>query len=140
MTESIEEFIEEYGETTITLIISSLSLSSLSRMPMQFIWGGVNAIQLISHLPLFEINFPANTIDLFNFLAQIASFDIFPPTERFDFDLSETEAQSQGFELLDYESVNYYDSLGSIVLIFILLVARILIQPLFLGIMNFCCG
>ena len=107
---------------------------------MQFIWGGVNAIQLISHLPLNDINFPANTYDFFNFMAQVVSFDVFPPTENFEFDLSESEPHSQGFELLDYESVNFYDAIGSISLIFIFIVVRIVLQPLFTGIIYLLCG
>ena len=91
------------------------------------VWGGVNSVQLISHLPLNEINFPPNTYDFYNYLAQVVSFDVYPPTENYDFDISETEPRSLGFELLDYESVNFYDAVGSISLIFLLLVARMIL-------------
>ena len=121
----MEDFIDEYGVTSETLTLSSITLSSFIKMPLQFIWGGVNAVQLISHLPLNEINFPPNTYDFFNYLAQVVSFDAFPPTENFEFPISDTLPRSLGFELLDYESVNFYDAIGSISLIFIFIVARL---------------
>ena len=57
---------------------------------MQVIWGGVNAVQLISHIPLNQINFPAHTYAYFKYLTQVVSYDVFPPTEHFDFDISDT--------------------------------------------------
>ena len=70
----------------------------------------------------------------------VVSFDIFPPTERYDFGFSESEPYSFGFELLDYETVNFFDALGSIILIFILIVARLILQPLFVGAVTLICG
>lgn len=94
---------------------------------MQFVWAGINSVQLISHLPINEIIFPVNSIDFFNYLATVVSFDIFPPTERYDFGFSESEPYSLAFEMLDYETVNYFDALGSISIIAILIVAKIIL-------------
>ena len=59
----------------------------------------------------------------------VVSFDVYPPTERYDFGLTPSEPRSLGFEMLDYETVNFFDALGSIVLIFIFILLRIIVQP-----------
>jgi hypothetical protein len=45
---------------------------------MNLLWGLVNALQLIVTLPLFNLDFPANALTLFSFLANLASFQVFP--------------------------------------------------------------
>ena len=96
---------------------------------MQFIWAGINSVQLISHLPMNEIVFPANCVDFFNFIAMVVSFDIYSPTEKYDFGFTDSQPFSAGLEELGYGSVNFFDALGSISLIFIFIVARVILQP-----------
>ena len=84
---------------------------------MQAIWGGINAIQIISHLPLGNINFPLNTQRFYSFLVRIVSFDIYSPTDYIDFGFTETAPFHSNFEWLGYETSNFYECIGSVLLI-----------------------
>ena len=49
-------------------------------------------------------------------MISIVSFDFFSPTEYFDIGLTETEPWSTNFAWLGYESVNFIEGMGSILL------------------------
>ena len=51
-------------------------------------------------------------------MIDVASFDFFSMTEYIDFKFTPTEPWSDGFEKLSYETLNFMDGMGSI-LIFI---------------------
>eukprot|EP00347_Sterkiella_histriomuscorum_P006055 403354238 len=58
---------------------------------LQYFWGMINALIIISHLPLFELNFPENAKLLFAIIVQVSSMDMFNTEEiyasliKFDF-------------------------------------------------------
>ena len=102
-------------------------------MNMQAIWGGINAVQIIAHLPLNNINFPLNAQTFYYFLTEIVSFDLLSPFDHFDFGFTETQPYHSSYEWLGYETSNFFENLGSIALWGVLLFARQLIQqPLYL--------
>ena len=78
----------------------------------------VNAIQLVVHLPLFNVTIPANAMILFNELQLVVSFDyldkIYPEYAR-DMHLTETEPLNVRFERLGYEERNIIANMGSII-------------------------
>ena len=49
-------------------------------------------------------------------MVEIVSFDYFPMTEYVDFGFTPTEPWSDTFEYLSYESINFIDGLGSIII------------------------
>ena len=49
-------------------------------------------------------------------MIDVVSFDYFPIHEVFDFGFTETKAWSLKFYYLDYESVNFIEGMGSIIL------------------------
>ena len=42
------------------------------------LWGLVNVLQLIIHMPLVNVNFPINAQFFYGILIQIATFDLIP--------------------------------------------------------------
>lgn len=42
------------------------------------LWGMINAIQIIAHLPYFNLNMPQNVILFFGMVLEIANFDVLP--------------------------------------------------------------
>ena len=103
---------------------------SIFNLSLQLLWGGVHALQIISHIPLNNINFPAHALQFFKFLSKIVAFDLFAPADHFYLGFTETPPYSTSFEELGYESANFLENLGSIFLLFILLGLRQLLQPL----------
>ena len=107
-----------------TVFFTSLIVATLFNLSLQFLWGGVNALQIIAHLPLNNVNFPNNAFIFFQFLAEVVSFDLFAPTDHIDFGLTETQPFNENYEELGYESSNFYENLGSIALIGIIIAIR----------------
>jgi len=70
---------------------------------MQFLWGMVNALQLIVYIPLFSINMPSNAKYFYNLIVGFVEFDIFPADwvgeDLFKFE--EGEAFNANFETMD---------------------------------------
>ena len=78
----------------------------------------------MAHLPLNNVNFSNNAFIFFQFLAEVVSFDIFAPTDHIDFGLTETPPFNENYEELGYETSNFYEDLGSIALIGVIIAFR----------------
>ena len=96
----------------------------------------MNALQIVAHLPLNNVNFSNNAFVFFQFLASVVSFDILAPTDHIDFGLTETPPYNENYEELGYESSNFYENLGSIALIGIIIALRQILQPPFFWLFN----
>lgn len=71
---------------------------------LQYLWGMINTLQLIVHVPLFTLWFPANAAYMYSFIITISNFNIIPDgiTEKvYSVFSSDDETYSSQFELLD---------------------------------------
>ena len=84
-------------------------------------------LQMIAHLPLANINLPANLLQTFEVLISYISFDIFPLFEYIAVDFTEVDSWSPNFEWLGYDSVNFILGLGSIAVFAVIQLALVLI-------------
>ena len=84
-------------------------------------------LQMIAHLPLANINLPANLLQTFEVLISYISFDIFPLFEYIAVDFTEVDSWSPNFEWLGYDSVNFLEGLGSIAILAAIQLAIVLI-------------
>ena len=83
---------------------------------MNMLFSSIILIQILAHLPLADIVLPANALQVFDIMIGIVSFDYFSPTDYVDMGFSEMPAWSPNFEWLGYESVNFVDGMGSILI------------------------
>ena len=77
-------------------------------------------------------------MQMYNAMIQVVSFDFFQMTEYIDFEFTPTEPWSDGFEKLGYETVNFMDGMGSI-LIFVWIGILFVIIVAFLSIFKTKC-
>ena len=84
---------------------------------------------------------PATASETFEIVQSVVSFDYFQPTEFIAVDFNETAPWSERFETLDYGSLNFVESMGSILIFCALQVLFTLITTFFLcfGGCNKCC-
>ena len=78
------------------------------------IMGSILVVQILAHVPLTDINLPANLLQTFQIMISFVSFDYFPPFEYIDADFTEVWSWSPNFEFLGYDTVNFLEGLGSI--------------------------
>ena len=45
---------------------------------MQYLWGFINSLQIVIHMPLLDINFPANANYIFSMLISIVTLNLIP--------------------------------------------------------------
>lgn len=57
---------------------TNLVINTVLSASLQSLWQLMNGLQMIVHLPLFQIVFPANVIMLIQPLVNVANFDIIP--------------------------------------------------------------
>ena len=98
---------------------------------MQELLGMINTLQIIAYMPLNNIPLPGNCYHMFDVIIGIVSFDFFPMHEYFDFNFTPTEPWSNSFEWLDYDSLNFFELMGSATLLFIVLGIQILLTSVF---------
>jgi len=127
------ETVKELNPPVKTFYFSSIFVSTLNNMSLQTLWGGISAMQIIVHTPLNNFNMPNNCFTIFQFMAEVVSFDLFAPTDHADFGFTQTPPFNQQFDDLGYESTNFYENLGSIGLIAVFMVLRTLFLPLLLA-------
>ena len=76
----------------------------------------VNALQFVAHLPLNSINLPYSCWKIFGVLIQFVTFDFlpYPYGGVIDFEFTPTEPWSMNFNWLGYETLNFIENMGSI--------------------------
>ena len=42
------------------------------------LWGMINVMQLIVHMPMLKVSFPQNAVLFYSFIIDISNFDIIP--------------------------------------------------------------
>ena len=116
--------------TAVTsFIASNLLASTMMSGALQFLWGTVNALQMIVLTCLFSVMRPKNAeVTLIAIMAYV-NLDIFPVEKfiNFFFDFPETEPFNPIFELAGYESTTYILELG--VIFFIIMGFAIVLVP-----------
>ena len=61
-------------------------------------------------------------------MTKIVSFDVFNPTEFYDFGFTETGPYHGNFEWLGYETSNFYECIGSVLLFGLILLLKQFLQ------------
>ena len=74
---------------------------------MQYLWGLINSLQMVIHMPLLDINFPANANYVFSMLIQIVTLDLFPSEDALNyfFDFPDDSGYNERFNNLDIFSI-----------------------------------
>ena len=83
---------------------------------MAMLFGSIVVIQILAHLPLADIYLPANAHQQFDLMISFVSFDYFQPSEYINFGFSEMPSWSERFEWLGYDSINFVEGMGSIII------------------------
>lgn len=83
-----------------------------------------------------DLRMTGNVREVFKILIWIVSFDIYAPFDYFDVGFTETTPWSHNFEWIGYESRNFLDLLGGIIIfaftqtLFVLVVATAIVSNL----------
>ena len=93
------------------------------------------AFQITAHLPLVNIDMPGSTFFTFSVLSFVVSFDILPMDDFYESTeiFTPTDAWSERYDFLKYDSINFIVLLGSIVIFilgFMLLLLLTLVKSL----------
>lgn len=116
-----------------TLVVSNFALSTVTGAPLQMLWGMINSLQLIVHLPVFSLNFPANGSQLLTKLIEVSSFSLLPMDHinNLVFNFTETDALNPTFDDIGYNTVNFLENLGSLFIFMLILPFQYLIKYIF---------
>lgn len=135
--ESFTEAANALSATTKAAVAGGFAMNFLLALSLQQLWSLIETQQLIVLMPLFNTGLPENAKMVFDFIFQIAAFDLISTDEFYEnnFEMGESEALSQNFEALGFESVNFLSNIGSLVfgilaipVLFLLLGAMKLLQ------------
>ena len=90
-------------------LISNLFLSMIFRYSMQIFVGALLAFQIISHMPLINVNLPGSCFFTLSILTYVVSFDILPMDDFYgELDIfTETDPWSDRFMFLYYDSSDF---------------------------------
>ena len=102
-------------------VIGNFLLQQVFRYSLSVLIGALLSFQVIAHMPLMKLNMQGRCYYVFSILTYVMSFDIIPMDDFYESVgyFTETEAWSDRFLFLYYDSVNFVMLLGSI-LFFIL--------------------
>jgi hypothetical protein len=81
------------------------------------LWGMINVMQIIVHMPLLNVFFPTNASFFYSLIIEISNFDLIPPSwlnaiKSKIFKFSEEEPE-ESFTKMGYESKSSIENLGS---------------------------
>ena len=75
---------------SLTLVLANGLAAYPLKLSLNALWGSINSVQIVAHLPLNNFELPASCYDTFSNLITITSFDFLEPAEHIDFNISET--------------------------------------------------
>jgi hypothetical protein len=113
--------VESMGNSTTEVVnsfaMATVGLNVVLAGSMQLLWGMVNTIQILTHLPLLDITYPSSTLALYQIIIDVANFEITDSeallNKAFNFQFDEDEgAFSDKFEMIGYEKKNMILNLG----------------------------
>ena len=78
-------------------------------------------------MPLLNVPIPGEGYLFFETLAAIVEFDLIPVFDLWDAGFTQTEALTPGFQMLKFESLNFVESMGGVLIIGVLI---LLIYPM----------
>jgi hypothetical protein len=125
-------------EATDALVVG-IGISSLLAVPSQVLYNGLLALQVISHMPLNNVNFPRSSLNFMAVLNKIVSFNSRDPFKYIDADFTETPPLNENFQWLGYGSMNFLDNLGMVAILFLLVLLRQAIAPILWWFSGFHC-
>ena len=112
----------------MTAISNTLAQYSVT-FGLQLLWGMINGLQLLVHLPLYNVTIPANAMLIFNELQLVVSFDylekIYPSYAR-DLGITQTPSLNSRFDRLGYEERNIIANTGSIVFFLAFVILKVI--------------
>ncbi len=75
---------------------------------LQYLWGMINVLQIIVHMPLINLAFPLAGLNLYSFIVSFSQFNILPTewlNQNFvDYDEPSTQLEIIAFNNLGYQS------------------------------------
>ena len=86
----------------------SVKTTFQSIMIGNFAWGMIHVVQIISHTALFNVQYPGNAIVFFNFLVNIANYQLFDvsPIQNIVFNFTQDDTPDQ-FNNLDIFEITF---------------------------------
>ncbi|CDW90934.1 UNKNOWN [Stylonychia lemnae] len=74
--------VQQYSEDTTyafqKILLGNFALTMILSATLQYLWGMINALQIILHMPLMDVKFPSNTKFVFGQIISISQLDILP--------------------------------------------------------------
>ena len=95
-------------------VITNIFGSIFFTHSIQFLYGSILVYQIMAHMPLANISLPANSIQVFEILISVVSYDYYQLFDHWDVGFTPTDPFSINFEVLGYGSLNFLEGLGSI--------------------------
>eukprot|EP00347_Sterkiella_histriomuscorum_P012844 403367008 len=91
------------GSSVKILVVGNLFFNLFMSTSLQYLWGMINQIQIITHLPINAVEIPSNTKFFFNIIIDISNFNIIPSDDMLNkmMTVKETDAFNNYFQEMD---------------------------------------
>ena len=93
-------------------------------------------MQIVSHIPLNNINFPRVFMGFLKYVNQVVGFKRTMPT---DWHVSPTPPVNTNFYWMGYETMSFFENMGFVTILLLLLVIRQAFAFLFIQLEKICC-
>lgn len=113
---AFEKAAEVADNASTAFLAGNVFLNIVLSASFQYLWDMINAQQLVILLPLFKVATPTNASMIFNFLMQIAAFELLPTDVFYSYFFGEdieAEALNERFELIGLEHWLLMNNLGT---------------------------
>ena len=90
------------------LLIFCLILSTIGNSAPVILYELLFSLQIISHMPLNNVNFPQSVLTLMQYLNRVVSFEKFNLFNYFSTEFSDSTAYNENFAWLLYDTRNFY--------------------------------
>ena len=116
----------ELPEST-ELVLFGIGLSSILTVPSQVLYDGILASQVVSHIPILNVNLPQISMSFMKHLNKIVSLNTRDLYAFMDISFTETPAVNSSCYWMGYDSRNFLQNIGLISCLFAFIAIRQLV-------------
>jgi len=116
-----------------SFVVGTIAMNMALTGSLQVLWGMINTLQILTHVGLFSLNFPANVFLVLKVFMDVANFDLVPVSdiEESMFQFEDTGPHTKNFGEMGKETKHSVLNMGTALIVLLFSVIMILVVEVF---------
>lgn len=130
LPETEKDLSDGFARAVTAIMAGNFFVSLIFASALQYLWGMVNALQIMVLAVLFDILLPSNVMVILREITKACNFDFFYTADFYTvwFGFKETASYSEHFELAGFGGSNFIIGLGTMFIFIVIFPLSVLLK------------